>query len=1053
MASSILGFAGSQLFGPVGGFVGAVIGNALTPQEEIKNEGPRISDRQVLTTGYGQAIPIAYGTVQLSGHVIEPQNFELDETKHESSSGGKGGGPSVTNTSYSYSATFAMMICKGPINGVRKIWLNSDLVYDVSDDADAVTLVQSNEIYDEIRIYNGTEDQQPDSILEAINGVGNTPAYRGYSYMVVDKLQLGNYGNSLPNIRVEIVASGTEAVADRVARKNDHDVDFDDHVIVGYDNGIYRIWDQVPTLIGGTTGKIHLVDANGNYYGSEPAKYLPIHMVSPDAYPIPRSGHVSIGPLGTGFATQFPHLSSNYTNNYPSPAGTADLTIAGWLEIPGFEDALSISPRLPQDRQFLGVTLSADQKRMIVVMGEVGKNNTTSHTTGVWHMFDENLDEVDSGTANFVDATATPSGIGLGEFGFGNLATAFASSMMESDYRHIWVHYSAGTENNRVWWIDDDGELAVKYELSIDAATEGFGTASIYADNGIMMVCGQNDANTDGLIATYSRNLLITETSVTLESIVDDLQAEAGVPAASIDNSALTDTVAGYLVARQTSARQAIEPLQTAYLFDTIESDYALKSVKRGGASVATIPIEDMGARPYGTEASYPLEKTRLQEIEMPIEVIVNYQNASRGYEQASQRSRRLTPQSSEKKTIDIPIPITDDKARQLAEILHYGYYSERKVYRFSLMPKYAYLDPSDVITITDGAESIVVRIVSMTMTTGGAIECDAVGERPEIYQSSATGASTTDTITINQRGPTKAIYGDWPMFDQRGNDEGIYIAATGLLSGWTAAVISKSSDGGASFNEAATVASAASMGYTTDTLADGPVETFDYGNTVNVFMTGGATLSSSTKANVLNGANPIMIGSELIQFVTATLETDGSYTLSTLLRGRKGTEWATGGHDDGEDAVLINENLTRTMATLNAEHQYKATTVGNFVADSYEQAVTYTGVNLKPYSPAHIKGTRDSSDDISIEWVRRSRFGAVPLWSPQLGEETEEYELDIYNGSTIVRAITGLTSPAYTYDSADQVTDFGSAQASVDIIVYQKSAIIGRGYAGSATV
>ena len=45
------------------------------------------------------------------------------------------------------------------------------------------------------------------------------------------------------------------------------------------------------------------------------------------------------------------------------------------------------------------------------------------------------------------------------------------------------------------------------------------------------------------------------------------------------------------------------------------------------------------------------------------------------------------------------------------------------------------------------------------------------------------------------------------------------------------------------------------------------------------------------------------------------------------------------------------------------------------------------------------------------------------------------------------------VTSPTASYNATDQTTDFGSAQSSVDVKVYQLSAVIGRGYAASATI
>ncbi|MBN66728.1 MAG: hypothetical protein CMM94_04070 [Rickettsiales bacterium] len=68
------------------------------------------------------------------------------------------------------------------------------------------------------------------------------------------------------------------------------------------------------------------------------------------------------------------------------------------------------------------------------------------------------------------------------------------------------------------------------------------------------------------------------------------------------------------------------------------------------------------------------------------------------------------------------------------------------------------------------------------------------------------------------------------------------------------------------------------------------------------------------------------------------------------------------------------------------------------------------------------------------------------------LGEESELYEVDILDGGNVVRTIE-VISPTASYTAAEQTTDFGSAQSSLDVKIYQLSAVVGRGYAAEATI
>jgi len=262
-------------------------------------------------------------------------------------------------------------------------------------------------------------------------------------------------------------------------------------------------------------------------------------------------------------------------------------------------------------------------------------------------------------------------------------------------------------------------------------------------------------------------------------------------------------------------------------------------------------------------------------------------------------------------------------------------------------------------------------------------------------------------------------------------------------------------------WTELATVTADAIIGRAGAALDDAPDPfVWDEGNTVNITLIDPTDmLSSVTESEVLEGNNLGMLGDEVIQWQNATLQGDGSYTLSRLLRGRAGSEWACGNHGVGEDFVVIDLNALKFVAMdigdKNRYVQFKTTSVempvNSFVITS---APIYLR-NLKPLSPQHVSGTRDGSGNITIDWFRRTRVGGE--WADEqdvvLGEVSEQYEIDIYDGSTLVRAVTGLITPTFTYTAAMQVTDFGSTQSAVDIDVYQISNIIGRGFGTLATI
>ena len=257
--------------------------------------------------------------------------------------------------------------------------------------------------------------------------------------------------------------------------------------------------------------------------------------------------------------------------------------------------------------------------------------------------------------------------------------------------------------------------------------------------------------------------------------------------------------------------------------------------------------------------------------------------------------------------------------------------------------------------------------------------------------------------------------------------------------------------------------------GLTETVLADGPTRVWDRAGTVTVRLFRGA-LAAATELAVLNGANGLLIGDEVVQFANATLNSDGSYSLDTLLRGRRGTEWAAAGHAVAERVIVLSEATVLKVALpdsdLNAARFYKAVTIGGRAGEGTQRTLTFLGRALMPYAPVDIRGTvAGSPADWTITWVRRTRLGGA--WKDgadvPLGEESEDYEVDVLNGPTVVRTITKTASaggsavtPASrqaVYSAADQVTDFGAEQTTLSVNVYQLSATVGRGFAGAATL
>ncbi len=544
-----------------------------------------------------------------------------------------------------------------------------------------------------------------------------------------------------------------------------------------------------------------------------------------------------------------------------------------------------------------------------------------------------------------------------------------------------------------------------------------------------------------------------------LSSVVALLLERAGLNNLQINTSSLGDQVEGFVLTSQLTIRQALEQLQRAYFFDIVESEHTLKAVPRGGISLAAIGENE--CIPLSTGQGRELvNSVRAQEVELPRRVSVVYLSRLSNYQPATQYAERQTTLSKEVVTVSLPLVLPDQSAKNVADVTLYGSWMGRESVQLMLPMEYAYLEPADVITITSNGFTRRLRILRTHFATLGALHVEAVVEDQAVYDFYAPPA-VTDTRTQAQDAPaeTRLELLDIPALPSDGvTDAPLRFAAAGLAIPWTGAAVFRSDDNGINYNRLQDAQSASVMGQAADVLPAFTDNVFDRVNTVTVVLLQQGSLQSVSELAVLNGANAALLGDEIIQFTTATLTAPGTYVLSNLLRARLGTEAAASTHVANERFVLLSGGLGRVnmpIGLFNAPRLYKAVTVGSTLAATPSQTFTYVANALKPYAPVHVAGVRDGSGNLTITWIRRTRAGGD--WQDNvdapLNETSEAYDVEILNGSTVVRTFSGLTSPTASYTAAEQTTDFGSLQSSVSIRIYQLSAAVGRGNVRSVSV
>lgn len=1005
-------FAGGNV--ALGASIGGAIGGYIDPPKGPKAIGPRLDDLRVQTATYGAVIPRIYGTVATYGNIFWVENDALKEVEKTESQGGKGGGGAEVTT-FSYFATFAVGICQGPVDGIRRIWAGSKLIYDAGSN-DIGAILASNASADMFTIYLGTADQLPDDRMQAALGVANVPAYRGLVYIVFKDFALADYGNSLLGcpIKVEVVSESTATQYSRRVYIDNIYAPFYDTYGAGNKTGPFD-----PRLDGGViraykSTDIYTVDIEGTLISSISA------------------------PAGAGSNFHIGTLAGQEVKFYQTiNIGGGTLRIGG---------AIFKTRDGTATASFCGAAVRDELLYVLMCYSGVG----------ALEIYDAELNLLSTSAQDIMVTTAAET--------LPFVPGTQASFCVEAGGAYLWAFVIGGSVANEfLYSISDAGALSLVWQD--DLAFQGVHGDQFcaIAENGLCWILSNG-----GALTVFDRNLVITAQTVSLGSIVSaECLASGLLSAGDIDVTGLTQMVRGYRVASLGSIRAAIEPLQSAWPFDAIQDGYKIKFVMRGGASVATVQYDDLGAT--NGENAPRIRRSREMDTQIPRKVTATYIDALREYETGSgPGAERLNTDSVNEIKIELPIVLTATEAAGVEEKLLYLYWLERHEFSIVLPPTYTGLQPADVIALVDNSSTHSVRLAGINYLPDGRLECSARMASSTIYIPAAVGeegASSGQVLTYP--GASVAAMLDIPCVHSSYMDKPGFVGAmAGYLDTWRGGVLFRSDDSGQSwvgaqgFNPPPCV-----FGTAYGSIGAGSTHVIDEASSISVLMAAGS-LSSVSLSQLYNGANHFAYGAhgrwEIIAARTCTPGASGTYVLSGLMRGRFGTERNMTSHATGDTVALLDANTVRFIGmgidSLNLTRLYRAVSTGMSLYSVADMEMAYTGENLKCLSPVYLNGNRaQATQDWSLSWTRRTRTAVEPFsgLNQPLGESSEAYEVEIWDAgyTTLKRTITGLTAASCSYTVAQQTTDFGAPQATLYVRVFQLSSSVGRGYPLQASI
>ncbi len=553
--------------------------------------------------------------------------------------------------------------------------------------------------------------------------------------------------------------------------------------------------------------------------------------------------------------------------------------------------------------------------------------------------------------------------------------------------------------------------------------------------------------------------------AVSLAALVRHLCLRAGMPEALIDVSGLWGAVEGYVISALEAPRASISTLARHFGFDAVESEGRIKFLMRGRIASATVTPDNMVA-PASAQGDV-MELTRAQETELPQALKWQVARADEDYDAAQVEARRITVDTTRIASESFPMAIPPEEAERRCRRALMEAWVGRESAAFRLPPSRLALDPCDVILLAHDGRLTEMRLVSIADSDLRSV--DAVRQDRAVYDLPPGEPRPATLSTPTVFGAPDIMLMDLPQLrDDQPAHRPMVAAHAKPWPGEIAVYRSAATDG---FALLTTFGTRARMGVLAAGFFAGPVSRFDLGNALVVDLYSG-TLESVTDITLLGGANALAVETgvgqwEIVQAGTAELIAPDRYRLTRLLRGQRGTEGAvvsmvlTGARVVVLDTAIASVPIAE--ADLGLPWNWRIGPASRPVSDETVIATTFTpeGAGLRPFSVAHVEQPwrfARSPGDLIIRWTRRSRSLAADTWGAgdvPLAEDSEAYEVEIRDVSTVKRTLTTTTTSAL-YTVMQQTTDWGAPLGpgqSLAIRIFQLSALIGRGAPRSVTL
>jgi Putative phage tail protein len=520
--------------------------------------------------------------------------------------------------------------------------------------------------------------------------------------------------------------------------------------------------------------------------------------------------------------------------------------------------------------------------------------------------------------------------------------------------------------------------------------------------------------------------VLRSKSIVTAQAILNDLAVRSGALSGDYDFSALSGLyVRGMVVNQLASLKQiAAQTLQVRWGFDFCHRNGAVTTVLRGGAASYHVPPQHLGFAAQSKSGQQSPDgpqfvrvSAKLNDAELPRQWDVTAFDPSSEFMTVTRSWRRELTTSQTPQQTQVLMALSPDEVTTVATRLGETAWMEGKyAVEFALPHQYLVATPATVLEIDDGDTTYTVRVSERTGPVPGTLNFKGVFVSGTQYHDPVNLLPPTWTPPDVFFPPT--IIGQFVETD--------YLTAADAATGKTGYYVGVASyeqapfrgagvfvDRGAGYAKEADVLKLATVGLCATTLAatNTGAETVD----ADIFGTQAPT-AAFTDADIARGRGRLMVGSERLQYKTATQV--GGYAnrwrFSNLVN-RAQSNTVMSGHASNERLILLDDALVFvTVATPEAgvARDHKFVAVGADIAVVPATSYTFQGQLFAP-SVSNLRATRfDASNGspLTVAWDKGGRDSSLGT-----SAKSEVYRVRVFNGSTLARTHyveTGYSEP-----------------------------------------